>query len=68
MKYQASKTRPLSFRAWEAVSKLKADLAYRTPSGRRMKHIVLRHDLAAALLSTIQRRILQQRLKRGGRR
>jgi len=32
--------RPLSFRAWEAVNKLKADLAYRTPSGRSMKHML----------------------------
>jgi len=47
--------RPLSFRAWEAVNKLKEDLAYRTPSGHPMKHIVLRRDLAAALLSTIER-------------
>jgi hypothetical protein len=52
-------SRPLSFRAWEAVNKLKADLAYRTPSGRPQKHVVLRRDLAVALLSTIQRRILR---------
>ena len=47
--------KPLSFRAWEAVNKLKADLAYRTPSGYPQKHVVLRRDLAAALLSTVQR-------------
>ena len=47
--------RPLSFRAWEAVNKLKADLAYRLPSGRPMKHVVLRRDLAAALLSAVER-------------
>jgi hypothetical protein len=48
-------TRPLSFRAWEAVNKLKADLAYRTPKGRPMKHVVLRRDLAVALLATVRR-------------
>jgi hypothetical protein len=47
--------KPLSFRAWEAVNKLKEDLAYRTPKGYPQKHIVLRRDLAAALLSTVQR-------------
>ena len=52
--------RPLSFRAWEAVNKLKADLAYRTPSGRPMKHVVLRRDLAAALLVTIQGMLRRQ--------
>jgi len=52
--------RPLSFRAWEAVNKLKADLAYRTPSGRPMKHVVLRRDLAAALLATIQGMLRRQ--------
>jgi hypothetical protein len=47
--------RPLNFRAEQAVEKMKADLAYRLPtSGRPMKHVVLRRDLAAALLSTIQ--------------
>jgi hypothetical protein len=56
---------PLSFRAWEAVNVLKEQLAYRTPSGYPQKHMVLRRDLAAALLVTIQRRILQQRVKRG---
>jgi hypothetical protein len=45
----------LSFRAWEAVNKLRADLAYRTPKGDPQKHVVLRRDLAAALLSTVQR-------------
>jgi hypothetical protein len=59
MKYPASKT-SLSFRAWEAVNKLKADLAYRTPSGRPMKHVVLRRDLAAALLATIQGMLRRQ--------
>ena len=48
-------SKPLSFRAWEAVNKLKADLAYRTPSGRPQKHVVLRRNLAAALLSAVQR-------------
>jgi hypothetical protein len=48
-------SRPLSFRAWEAVNKLKEDLTYRTPKGHPMKHVVLRRDLAAALLSTVQR-------------
>jgi dUTP pyrophosphatase len=57
--YPASKT-SLSFRAWEAVNKLKADLAYRTPSGRPMKHVVLRRDLAAALLATIQGMLRRQ--------
>ena len=47
--------RPLNFRAWEAVNKLKEDLAYRTPKGYPQKHIVLRRDLAAALLATVQR-------------
>src|SRR5262249_48830787 len=46
---------PLSFRAWEAVNTLKADLAYRTPKGRPMKHVVLRRDLAVALLATVRR-------------
>jgi hypothetical protein len=59
MKSPASKT-SLSFRAWEAVNKLKADLAYRTPSGRPMKHVVLRRDLAAALLATIQGMLRRQ--------
>jgi hypothetical protein len=50
------RNRPLSFRAWEAVNKLKADLTYRTPSGHPQKYVVLRRDLAAALLFTIKRR------------
>jgi len=54
------KPRPLSFRAWEAVNKLKADLTYRTPKGYPQKHIVLRRDLAAALLATIQRREMKE--------
>ena len=49
------RARPLSFRAWEAVNKLKEDFAYRTPKGYPQKHIVLRRDLAAALLATVQR-------------
>jgi len=56
-KHRHPRHRPLSFRAWEAVNKLKEDLAYRLPSGRPMKHIVLRRDLAGALLRTIQRRL-----------
>jgi hypothetical protein len=47
--------RPLTFRAWEAVGKLKADLAYRTPRGVAQKHVVLRRDLAIAILRTIER-------------
>jgi hypothetical protein len=50
-----SRHRPLTFRAWEAVGKLKADLAYRTPRGFPQKHIVLRRDLGMALLRTIER-------------
>jgi hypothetical protein len=46
---------PLSFRAWEAVDKLKADLAYRTPRGAPQKHVVLRRDLAIAILRAIER-------------
>jgi hypothetical protein len=50
-----SNSRPLTFRAWEAVGKLKADLAYRTPRGFAQKHVVLRRDLAIAILRTIER-------------
>jgi hypothetical protein len=50
-----SRHRPLTFRAWEAVGKLKADLAYRTPRGFPQKHVVLRRDLAIAILRTIER-------------
>jgi hypothetical protein len=52
---RSRKARPLSFRAWEAVNKLKADLDYRLPSGRPMAHVVLRRELGIALLRTIQR-------------
>jgi hypothetical protein len=48
-------SKPLSFRAWEAVNVLKEQLAYRLPSGRPQKHVVLRRDLAVALLTTVQR-------------
>ena len=49
------RSRPLSFRAQQAVEKIKADLAYRTPSGHPQNHVVLRRDSAAALLSTVRR-------------
>jgi hypothetical protein len=54
-KQRRPRHKPLSFRAWEAANKLKEGLAYRTPKGRPMKHVVLRRDLAVALLSTVQR-------------
>jgi hypothetical protein len=65
-------SKPLSFRAWEAINKLKADVAYRTPSGHPQKHVVLRRDLAAALLTTIQRHYapngaIRKRADRGAR-
>jgi hypothetical protein len=55
MKTRSPRPRPLSFRAWEAAGKLKADLAYRTPRGFQQKHVVLRRDLAIAILRTIER-------------
>jgi hypothetical protein len=59
------KPRPLSFRAWEAVNKLRMDLAYRFPQRderdklrprRSPKHVVLRREHAVALLAETARR------------
>jgi hypothetical protein len=47
--------KPLSFRAWEAIGKLRSGLDYKTPRGFPQKHVVLRRDLAAAVLRTIER-------------
>jgi hypothetical protein len=54
------KVQPFTVREWEAVVKLEADLAYRLPSGRAMKHVVLERPLADALL----RRLLRTKIMR----